>query len=163
MSKKKPFIINGRHVLAGFVVFFGIIIAVNIVFVSLANTSFPGESVKKPYEQGVRYNETIAARELAVKLGWNITWSLDKTNADVNAFVVKVVDADGPVDGLKIEIALMWAGYRDADILLALKPMENGVYRGQLDAKSVPPTVLRFTGLAVRATDGAKMTFAGKL
>ncbi|PHR62476.1 MAG: hypothetical protein COA47_03635 [Robiginitomaculum sp.] len=163
MTEKKPFIINGRHVLAGFVVFFGIIIGVNIVFITMANKSFPGETVDDPYEKGIHFNETLGERAVAAELGWKITYSLASAEDGSNQFVVKVVDAGGPVDGLDIDLAIMWTTARQADTQLRLIPAGDGVYRGLLEANGLPNATMSFTGLVVRSSDDAKMTFAGRL
>ncbi len=163
MTEKKTFIINGRHVFAGFVVFFGIIIGVNIVFITMANKSFPGETVEDPYEKGVHFNDTLGERAIAAELGWKITYSLVPAQGGSNQFVVKVIDADGPVDGLDIDLAVMWATARQADTQLRLIPAGNGIYRGRLAANGLPNATMSFTGLVVRSSDDARMTFAGRL
>jgi len=67
---EKPFELTGRHVLFAVIAFFGIIIAVNFVFVKLAVQSFPGEQVEKSYYQGLNYNETLAEKARQAELGW---------------------------------------------------------------------------------------------
>lgn len=163
MRTKKPFRITGKHVIGGLLLFFGLIISVNIAFISLANKSFPGETVDNAYDKGVRYNETLAERERAAKLGWEITYSYMEYGEDENQFIVKVVDADGPVDGLNIELALRWAANREADTTLTLIPAGNGLYRTAIQANSLPRALGQFDGQITRLQDGAQMTFSGRL
>ncbi len=64
------FRITGWHVLAGMILFFSTIIAVNAVFISLAVQSFPGEDQRRSYVQGLEYNDVIAQRRAQAALGW---------------------------------------------------------------------------------------------
>lgn len=66
-EKKK---LTGWKVLFIFLGFFGVIFAVNGVFLYNAITSFPGEDVKKSYLQGLSYNQTLEARAAQAELGW---------------------------------------------------------------------------------------------
>ncbi len=163
MSKKTPFRITGVHVLIGFVLFFGLIIAVNIVFISMANRSFPGETVQHAYDKGVRYNETLAAREQAQKLGWNITYSFARGRDGLDRFTVQIADENGPVDALKIEVALAFSGHPEWDETLVLENISAGKYQSALGPNENPRTSFGFTGLATRNADGAKMSFQGRL
>ena len=51
--------ITGRHVLLMLVAFFGAILVANAIFITVALKSFPGESQKKSYVQGIRYKRNI--------------------------------------------------------------------------------------------------------
>ena len=62
--------LKGWHVLLIMLGFFGVMFAVNGVFLYHAITSFPGEDVKKSYVQGLNYNQTLSARASQADLGW---------------------------------------------------------------------------------------------
>ena len=62
--------LKGWHVLLWMFGFFGIMFAVNGVFLYQALTTFPGEDVKKSYAQGLNYNQTLEARSAQTALGW---------------------------------------------------------------------------------------------
>ena len=62
--------LKGWHVLLIMLSFFGVMFAVNGVFLFHAITSFPGEDVKKSYVQGLNYNDTLAQRAAQAELGW---------------------------------------------------------------------------------------------
>lgn len=62
--------VTGRHVLLGFIAFFGIIFAVNGYFLYSALSTYTGIVAQEPYRKGLAYNERIAADERQVKLGW---------------------------------------------------------------------------------------------
>ena len=71
--------------------FFGVMFAVNGVFLYHAITSFPGEDVKKSYVQGLNYNDTLAARAAQAELGWTAEAGLQ----DGELLVFRLRDADG--------------------------------------------------------------------
>ena len=92
--------IDGRHVLFGLVAFFGLVFAVNTVFIVVATDTFTGLSTEDPYRKGLQYNETIAAFAAQRAAGWQYGIAL----ADNSSLEVRVRNADGaPVNGLTVE------------------------------------------------------------
>ncbi|MDP2259000.1 MAG: FixH family protein [Caulobacter sp.] len=73
LTQPPRFTIKGRHVLVAFVLFFGLIAAVNVVFVTLAYRTFSGQVAKNPYEAGLLYGRTLAERAAQGELGWSAT------------------------------------------------------------------------------------------
>ncbi|MEO1305623.1 MAG: FixH family protein, partial [Pseudomonadota bacterium] len=69
--------LKGWHVLLIMLGFFGIMFAVNGVFLYHAITSFPGEDIKKSYVQGLNYNDTLAVRAAQAELGWQAEAGLE--------------------------------------------------------------------------------------
>jgi len=53
------FTLKGWHVLAIFVAFYGVMVAVNTIFIIDAYRTFPGEVSDRPYEDGVAYNQSL--------------------------------------------------------------------------------------------------------
>lgn len=53
-----------------FVMFFSVIIAVNLVMAHFAYKTRPGLVTDHPYEKGIAYNKIVAAEEQQEKLGW---------------------------------------------------------------------------------------------
>ena len=74
--------VTGRHVLFGMLGFFGVIVAVNAVFVYLALNTFTGLSEPDAYRKGLDYNQNLAEAEKQRALGWKVK-------------VGAVLDADG--------------------------------------------------------------------
>ncbi len=72
---RKP--ITGWHMLAGFAVFFGVIIAVNFYMASLASSTFGGVVVENSYVAGQHYNEWLDKAEAQEALGWDEAVALD--------------------------------------------------------------------------------------
>ncbi len=53
-----------------FVLFFAVVIAVNVVFVTLALRSQPGVITDHAYEKGLAYNKVVDAASAQAALGW---------------------------------------------------------------------------------------------
>ncbi len=99
-SKTERGTIQGWHVLAGMIVFFGIIFAVNGFFLMSALNTHTGIVSKQPYRKGLDYNDRIAADARQQKLGWTPAISLDQKQGIVR-FVL--TDKQGlPVPGLLV-------------------------------------------------------------
>ena len=64
------FQIRGWHVLAAFVAFFGVVIAVDTFFVVMSVRSFPGQVSVTPYEDGLVYDRKLAQLSAQSRLGW---------------------------------------------------------------------------------------------
>lgn len=82
--------LKGWHVLLIMLGFFGVIFAVNGVFLYHAINSFPGEDVKKSYVQGLNYNTTLATRAAQAELGWTAEAGMQSDD-----LVFRLNDADG--------------------------------------------------------------------
>ncbi len=91
--------INGRHVLFGLLGFFGVMFAVNGVFVYVATTTFSGTSTEDAYVRGLRYNESIETHRAIEATGWRHAATIEGSQV-----VLTVRQADGrPVSRLVIE------------------------------------------------------------
>ncbi len=120
------FVIKGWHVLAAFIVFFGVDIAVNAIFMVSAFRTFPGETSMTPYEDGVAYNATLRQKRAQAALGWRVAAGPD----GADAVRVDVSDRTGaPLEGLKVTVHLerpaTEAGQRSFD----LREVQPGVYK----------------------------------
>lgn len=102
LTQPPRFTIKGRHVLVAFVLFFGLIAAVDAVFISLAYRTFSGQVAKNPYEAGLLYDRTLAKRAAQAKLGWSATLAV---GGDVVELVITDKAGQG-VDGLTVEATL---------------------------------------------------------
>ncbi len=103
LTQPPRFTIKGRHVLVAFVLFFGLIAAVDAVFINLALRTFSGQVAKNPYEAGLLYDRTLAQRAAQAKLGWSATLA---TVGD-GAVELVITDREGRgVDGLKVEATM---------------------------------------------------------
>ncbi len=62
--------LEGKHVLAGLVAFFGVIIGVNLTLAVLANTSWTGLAVENGYVASQHFNAELAEARRQAELGW---------------------------------------------------------------------------------------------
>lgn len=125
MTGRKPLELNGWHVLAGFVAFFGFIFAVNGVFMYQAIHTFPGQTVDNPYEAGIEYNRTLAQKAAESELGW--TAEVGKTG-DVVRLIVQ--DRAGrPVQGLSVTGKMERPATEQGRRMIQLKEAEPGSYQ----------------------------------
>lgn len=70
--KREPFRITGRHVLFGMLGFFGLILAVNLIFVTVALDTFTGLTDRDSYRTGVSWNQKLDQADALRKLGWHV-------------------------------------------------------------------------------------------
>ncbi|MET0336975.1 MAG: FixH family protein [Caulobacter sp.] len=83
--------ITGWHVLVAMVAFFGLIIAVDALFIVKAYNSFSGQVASNPYEAGLAFNRTLAERRQQEVLGWAATVDTPKPGV----VVVRMTDQTG--------------------------------------------------------------------
>ncbi|KAA9006081.1 FixH family protein [Histidinibacterium aquaticum] len=79
--------IRGQHVLAGFGLAFGVIIAVNMTLATQAVKTFPGLEVKNSYVASQHFDDDRAAQEA---LGWEVGAALEG-----DELVLSITDPDG--------------------------------------------------------------------
>lgn len=63
-----------KWILIYFVMFFGLIIVVNSIFIYFAINSHSGVVIKKPYERGLTYDETLHKSKAQPKLNDNVSY-----------------------------------------------------------------------------------------
>lgn len=121
----KGFRITGWHVLIGMVLFFAIIIAVDVLFMVKAYESFSGQIVKNPYEAGLAFNQHLRDQKHQVDLGWQVDAGLEPTGE----LIIKVRDKAGaPVTGLKAGATLERPATERGRLELAFREADPGVY-----------------------------------
>jgi nitrogen fixation protein FixH len=89
--------ITGRHVLIGFLSFFGVIIVVNLVMAWNAVRTFPGVEVANSYVASQGFNSALAAQQ---SLGWDVAVTVED-----GLLVVRFADTDGA----QVDVAQMTA------------------------------------------------------
>ena len=131
-ENSKQWTIKGWHVLAGMLVFFGTIFAVNGVFLVAALETHTGLVSAQPYRKGLDYNRRIAAQDEQHRLGWQHRLELDG-----KAGLVRLTLTDRheqAVPGLRLTgfIGRPSTAQHDRRITMAEAP-STGVYEAQLD------------------------------
>ena len=89
---------TGRTALTLLLAFFGIVFAVNGVFVYVATDSWRGVDTEDAYRKGLAYNETLARAEAQRALEWRPELYLEGAQP-----VLRLADRAGrPLNGLKV-------------------------------------------------------------
>lgn len=147
------FTITGRHVLIAMIVFFGAIILMNAVFITLAIRSFPGEDAPHPYQAGLDFNDALERRRAQAALGWSET--VDVLRGDDAQIVIVMRDAAAaPLSGLSIDAELRRPADAGEDRTLVFEALGGGRYRAYLDGAAAGQWELR-----ARATDASGRVF----
>ena len=97
LSEDNPF--TGWHMLTIIMLFFGVVISVNMVMAYVATGTFSGLVVKNSYVASQNYNERIAESREQERRGWSTAFTVEEGRIRV-AFT----DSGGtPLTGLRIE------------------------------------------------------------
>lgn len=117
--------ITGWHVLVAMVLFFGLIIAVDALFIVKAYNSFSGQVASNPYEAGLAFNRTLAERRRQEALGWTAT--VDTPRPGV--VIVRMTDQAGqPMSALSVTGTLERPATEAGRQVLNFKPAGDGNY-----------------------------------
>jgi nitrogen fixation protein FixH len=118
--------VRGRHVLAGMVLFFAVIFAVDGAFMYFAIRTFPGQTVDNPYEAGLAYNRTLEVRRAQAALGWRA----EVEPGEAGVIDVAFRDREGrPVTGLDLSAKLERPATEAGRIEPAFHEVGPGLYR----------------------------------
>ena len=125
--------LTGRGVLLWLTAFFGLIIAVNVVFITLSVDTFRGEDEQKPYLQGVEFNRTLARRAEQTREGWHATIAAARIPSGAVRIQVALRRPDGaPQTGLTLNGELRHPMDETRDLPLTLKETQAGLYSADL-------------------------------
>jgi nitrogen fixation protein FixH len=120
-------VITGRHVLLGMIAFFGVIFAVNGVFLYESLSTYTGVVSREPYRKGLNYNERIEAEKEQQALGWVSDIALAGTG---DGLEIVINDHNGnPIGGLSFDGRLGRPATEELDVALDVKETAPGRYR----------------------------------
>ena len=123
---------KGHHVLLWMAGFFGMMFAVNGLFLYYAVTTFPGEDVKKSYLQGLDYNRALAERRAQAELGWSAEIGLVGQQLEI-----RILDSTGSgVSGHEVTVLLRRLATTSDDQVLLAAAQGGGVYRADVSGLS---------------------------
>ncbi|MGI9477786.1 MAG: FixH family protein [Hyphomicrobiaceae bacterium] len=149
--------IQGWHVLVGMIAFFGIIFAVNGVFLVSALNTHTGIVSKQPYRKGLDYNDRIAADARQRKLGWAHTIVLDQRKGD--ASLVLSDKLGRPISGLDVQGVLGRPSTERYDMRLAMQEAGTpGTYSAKVGALE-PGNWLLQVEAREKKSDGAEVVY----
>lgn len=136
MDTSSTFTVRGGHVLAGLILFFAAIIAINVAFAVAAVRTFPGEDERRSYTQGLHYNATLAERRHEAAIGWQARTELTPTQSGARLIVRLADRAGAPVEGASLEGVLRWPPNESGDRQLVFVSQGGGVYAADIAALS---------------------------
>jgi nitrogen fixation protein FixH len=125
---RRPHGVQGWHVLAGFLAFFGTIFAVNVALIYEAVSTHTGLVANEPYRKGLAYNDRIAADERQARLGWTETLEVGRDGHVTLALAER--DRRG-VRGLKVEGVLGRPATNRHDVKLVFAETAPGRYEAK--------------------------------
>ncbi|MDB5656707.1 MAG: FixH [Tardiphaga sp.] len=125
--------LTGRTVLISLIVFFGIIIGVNVALAVLAIDSLPGVEVDSAYSASLAYESEIAAARDQAERGWKVNAHVAR-DADGRAEVrVEARDRNGaPIQGLNFSSRLERPADRRRDRPVELAGDGTAQYHGNV-------------------------------
>lgn len=116
-----------------------LVIAVNVVLVVLAVTTFPGLDTEDHYERGIAYNEALAGAREQTALGWSADIRYEgggaaaASGAHVGQLVVTLRDKLGnPLTGLDVDVRLVRPTHDGFDTRATLIRRGDGAYASPL-------------------------------
>ena len=116
--------VTGAHVLAAMVLFFGVIIGVNVTLAVLANTSWTGLVVENGYVASQEFNRDLAEARRQAALGWH-----EEFGYRSGLLTLKLTDKQGrPVTSAKVTAKLERPSTDREDRVLVLDETMTGVY-----------------------------------
>lgn len=125
--------ITGRHVLAGFLAFFGLIFAANAVFVYFALNSWTGLETAKHYQEGLAYNRILAADDSQAALGWRARVDVENAADGRVRVVLYLEDKRGtPLEGAVVRSEIIRPTHEGYDLSARLLPLGNGRYGAEI-------------------------------
>lgn len=121
--------IEGRHVLVALLGFFGLMLAVNGIFLFYALNTFNGFEARDAYRRGLSYNERIANDLKQAQRGWQTQASYDTPSGRL---ITSIRDIQGrAVAGLSLSLEIRRPATDREDRALALKEVRPGRYEGE--------------------------------
>jgi len=124
--------ITGKHVLWGVILFFAVVIGLDTLFTVWAVRSFPGEVSETAYEDGLKYNRTIEARQAQAALGWTAEVEAGEQPGAVR---VRLAGPNGVgLEGLRVSARLERPATAAETHALTLRQVAPGLYEGAVAA-----------------------------
>lgn len=117
--------ITGRHVLIAILVFFGVIFAVNGVFLYVSLRTHPGVTTEDAYRKGLQYNRTLEELDRQRALGWTVAFAQDG-----GMVTLRLTGAGGTaLAGVSVALEARRPASDSEDRILVLEETSPGTYR----------------------------------
>lgn len=138
---------TGLHMLAIMVAFFGVIIAVNLLMATFANTSWTGLVVQNTYVASQQFNERVAESRAQAALGWKGTLTI--AGGEIR---YSLNDASGaPVRAESVTTSFRRPAYEAEDWQVTLARKADGTF----SATAAVRDGIWIVNTEARMTDGA--------
>jgi nitrogen fixation protein FixH len=125
--------LTGRIVLISLVVFFGVVIGVNLLMAKLAIDTLPGTEVDSAYSASLAYEREIAAAREQNLRNWKVDAHVERRTDGAATVQVEAHDSLGaPMSGLKFVGRFERPTDRRADQPIGLAEVGSGIYRGSV-------------------------------
>jgi nitrogen fixation protein FixH len=129
---KRP--VTARTVLLSLLCFFGVVIGVNAVMITLAVSTMPGLETEQPYQAGIGYNAEIEAARVQEARHWTVQGLVDRDAAGHTAVEIQTRDAtQAPISGLAVSVTLIRPMDGRTGHAISLGEREKGTYLGVTD------------------------------
>lgn len=124
--------LTGRMVLAMLLAFFGVVIAVNMVMLRVASSTFSGVGEKNAYIAGIAHNKSLAAAREQDRRGWKVEAALKRLAPGRTQVNVERTDG-GTYSALDVIVRFEHPASGQMDHLVQLAPSSPSAWRGALD------------------------------
>lgn len=129
--------LNGRLVLLMFCGFFGVIFAVNGLFMHFAFSTFGGIDAAGAYRKNFLMTHEIAAAEKQSSLGWSVKGLVNRVGQDKATLSVTAHDRKGqPVDVKSLNIELRRPTHKRLDGVITMRQTGPHRFEGKIDRVS---------------------------
>lgn len=122
-----------------FVAGFGVIIAVNGTMAYFASSTFTGLKTERSYDDGLKFNKTLAAAEAQRALGWSVVTDVapkaDLPNGGklANVYLEYKDKAGQPLNDLTVKVTFLRPVQAGLEQTVTLAPVGEGKYRGEIE------------------------------
>jgi nitrogen fixation protein FixH len=128
---KRPFRLEGRHVMILLIGFFAIVAASNAVMLTAAIKTMPGLDARNGYDPSQAYNGEIAAAQRQDREGYSASVSLVRSGDGIDARFTLASPSRRNIDG-DATLRLEHPSDRKRDIETTLQAQGNGVFSAHL-------------------------------
>jgi nitrogen fixation protein FixH len=156
ITGRPPRVLTGRMVLFCVLAFFCSIIAMNVVMIRVAVSSFSGVETESSYKAGLAFKNDVAAAHAQDALHWTVEANLQR-EADSTRVLISARDADArAVSGLSLEARLAHPTDKRHDIVLEFVETASGHF------KSLTPMPRGYWDLIIALKRDAATVFRSK-
>jgi len=120
--------LTGRMVLAMLLGFFGVVIAVNLVLVREAISTFGGVDTPSSYQAGLNFEAEVAAANAQDALHWRVDARLAPAARGRTVTVTALDDAGKPLTHLGVSVRFAHPMDERRDVTVALQETGPGTY-----------------------------------